>query len=52
MNRDSALEVKPEMENIPLGSRIQTLLTVETDVASEEKLEVQIQAINLAASPR
>ena len=47
-----SLEVKPEMENIPLGSRIQTLLTIETDVASEEKLEVQIQAINLGASVR
>ena len=43
-----SLEVKPKMENIPLGSRIQTLLTVETDANAEEKLDVQIQAINLA----
>ena len=43
-----SLEVTPKMENIPPGSRIQTVLTVETDVPSEEKLEVQVQAINLA----
>jgi hypothetical protein len=46
-----SLEVKPEMQNIPLGSRIQTPLTVETDETSEGKLEVQIQAINLGGSP-
>lgn len=46
-----SLEVKPEMQNIPPGSRIRTLLTVETDAVLEEKLEVQIQAINLGASP-
>ena len=40
------------MEELPAGSRILTLLTVETDAVSEEKLEVQIQAINLAAAPR
>jgi hypothetical protein len=43
-----SLEVIPNMKNIPPGGRIQTLLTVETDVPSEEKHEVQIQAINLA----
>ncbi len=42
-----SLEVTPNMENIPPGGRIQTVLTVETDVPSEEKQEVQIQAINL-----
>jgi hypothetical protein len=47
-----SLEVKPKMEGIPVGSRTQTLLTVETDVASEEKLEVQIQAINLPVAPK
>jgi hypothetical protein len=47
-----SLEVKPEMANIPPGSRLQTLLTVETDVASEGNLEAQIQAINLPAAPR
>jgi hypothetical protein len=36
------------MENIPPRGRIQTSLTVETDVPSGEKLEVQVQAINLA----
>ena len=43
-----SLEVMPNMENIPPGGRIQTVLTVETDVPSEGKQEVQVQAINLA----
>ncbi len=47
-----SLEVTPKMENIPPGSRIATILTVETDVPSEGKLEVQVQAINLAETPR
>ena len=46
--RGFSLEVTPKMENIPPGSRVQTLLTVETDVVSEGKQEVQVQAINLA----
>jgi hypothetical protein len=47
-----SLEVTPKMENIPPGSRIATVLTVETDVPSEGKVEVQVQAINLAETPR
>ncbi len=47
-----SLEVTPKMENIPPGSRIPTVLRVETDVPSEGKLEVQVQAINLAETPR
>ncbi len=47
-----SLEVTPKLENIPLGSRIPTVLRVETDVPSEGKLEVQVQAINLAETPR
>jgi hypothetical protein len=43
-----SLKVTPKMENIPPGSRIQTVLTVETDVVSEGKQEVEVQAINLA----
>jgi hypothetical protein len=46
------LEVTPKMENIPPGSMIPTILTVETDAPSEGKLEVQVQAINLAETPR
>ncbi len=46
--RGFSLEVIPEMKHIPPGDRIQTILTVETDVPSEEKQDVQIQAINLA----
>jgi hypothetical protein len=43
-----SLEVTPNMQSIPVGQRFQTKLTIETDVASEGKQEVQIQAINLA----
>ncbi len=43
-----SLEVMPNMKNIPPGGRIRTVLSVETDVPSEEKQEVEIQAINLA----
>jgi hypothetical protein len=40
------------MKNIPLGGRLQTTLTIETDVASEGKHEVQIQLLNLAGAPK
>ncbi len=47
-----SLEVTPKMENIPHGSRIPTVLRVQTDVPSEGNLEVQVQAINLVEAPR
>lgn len=47
-----SLEVKPKMENVPPGSRLNTPLTVETDSAREGKLEVQIQVINLGAAAK
>ena len=43
-----SLEVIPNMENIPLGGLIQTVLTVETDVPSEGEQEVQVRIIDLA----
>ena len=42
------LEVIPNMENIPLGGLIQTVLTLETDVPSEGEQEVQVRIIDLA----
>lgn len=42
-----SLEVTPNMQNIPPGGRLQTALTIETDVDSDVKQEVQVQAINL-----
>lgn len=47
-----SLEVTPILNNIPLGGRLQTKLIIETDVATEGKYEVQIQAINLPDSPK
>jgi len=46
-----SLAVTPKMNNIPSGSRIKILVTVETDVPSEGKQEVQVQAINLGDAP-
>ena len=43
-----SLEVIPNMENIPPGGLIQTVLTVETDVPSEGEQEVQVRIIDLA----
>jgi hypothetical protein len=42
-----SLEVIPNMENIPPGGRIQTVLKVETDVPSEGEQEVQVLVIDL-----
>ncbi len=42
-----SLEVIPNMENIPPGGRIQTVLKVETDVPSEGEQEVQVRVIDL-----
>ncbi len=47
-----SLEVTPNMQNIPAGGRLQTTLTIETDVDSDAKQEVQVQAINLGAKPK
>jgi hypothetical protein len=46
------LEVTPNMANIPLGGRLQTSLTIETDAGSEGKQEVQIQLVNLGDVPK
>lgn len=43
-----SLEVIPNVEDIPPGGRIQTVLTVETDVPSEGEQEVQVRIIDLA----
>jgi hypothetical protein len=47
-----SLEVTPNMANIPLGGRLQTNVTIETDVASGDKHEVQVQLLNLADAPK
>jgi hypothetical protein len=47
-----SLEVTPNMKSIPSGGRLQTTLTIETDVASEGKHEVQVQLLNLADTPK
>lgn len=46
------LEITPNMANIPPGGKSRTNLTVETDVASEGKHEVQIQLLNLGDVPK
>ena len=46
-----SVEVTPRLENIPPGSRRQSVLGIETDEASEEKCEVQVQVFNAAGAP-
>ncbi|MFZ2445055.1 MAG: hypothetical protein WAW37_01735 [Syntrophobacteraceae bacterium] len=46
-----SLEITPQMENVPPGSRRQSLVGIETDEASEEKLEVQVQVFNAVGAP-
>lgn len=43
-----SLEITPNMENIPSKGRLQTTLVIETDLVSEGKQEVHVQAINLS----
>ena len=43
-----SLEIVPNMQNIPPGGLIQTVLTVETDVPSGGEQEVQVRIIDLA----
>ncbi len=45
-----ALEITPRLENLPPGSKEQTLLTIETEPAADEKLEVQVLLIHAAVS--
>lgn len=40
------LEITPQLEDLPPGARVQTLLTVETDLAPGDKKEVMIQLLN------
>lgn len=42
-----SLDISPNMSNVAKGGRVQTTVTIETDVPSEGKHEVQIQVINL-----
>lgn len=41
-----SLEISPKLDNSSLGSRQQTVLTIQTDVAPEEQLQVQINIFN------
>jgi hypothetical protein len=45
------LEIIPNPQNVPVGGRQNTILTIETDAAPEEKQEVQIHVFNSAESP-
>lgn len=46
-----SLEITPRVENMPPGSRQQSVVGIETDAASEEKLEVHVQLFNSAGAP-
>jgi hypothetical protein len=46
------VEVRPRLEGLQLGVREQTTLTIETDLAAEERHEVQIQVVNFPDGPK
>ena len=46
-----SLDVSPKLENVPVGSRQQTTLTIETDLNPGAKDEVQIHLFNSADQP-
>jgi hypothetical protein len=41
-----SLEISPRLENVPAGERKQTVVTVETDVKTSEKYEIQVHIMN------
>ena len=46
-----SLEITPLLENVSPGSKQQALVGIETDTASDEKLEVQVQVFNSVGTP-
>ncbi len=45
------LEVQPKLESVPVGSRKQATLSVETDLDPKEKIEVLVHLFNSADQP-
>ena len=41
-----SLEITPKLENVPEGTRHQTVLTIETDLTPGEQYEVQVHVLN------
>lgn len=41
-----SLEITPRIENVPIGDRKQTVVTVETDAKPSEKYEIQVHIMN------
>jgi hypothetical protein len=46
------VEVTPRLEGLQPGTREQTTLAIETDLAAEERHEVQIQVVNFPDGPK
>jgi hypothetical protein len=49
-NQGFALEITPNLENVPPGGRQQTAMTFETDLTPGERYEVQVHVLNSAAT--
>ncbi|MHC1729783.1 MAG: hypothetical protein AB9866_27895 [Syntrophobacteraceae bacterium] len=46
-----SLEIQPKLGSVPVGSRQQTILTIETDAGSGQKDDVQVHLFNSADQP-
>ncbi len=46
-DRGFSLEITPRLENIPTGTQLKTLLSIQTEASSPQKHEVQIHILNM-----
>jgi len=46
-----ALDIQPKLEGVPVGSRKQTTLKIETDLNPDEKVEVLVNVLNHSDQP-
>ncbi len=45
------LEIQPKLESVPVGSRKQATLKIETDLSPDEKVEVLVNVLNHSGQP-
>ncbi len=45
------LEIQPKLDSVPVGSRKQATLEIETDLSPDEKVEVLVNVLNHSDQP-
>ncbi|HYA43930.1 MAG TPA: OS_HP3 family (seleno)protein, partial [Syntrophobacteraceae bacterium] len=45
------LDIEPKLDGVPIGSRKQATLTIETDLSADEKAEVLVNILNHSDQP-